>query len=166
MSLHEIQRPKDIHQVIKRMLFSGKKPKDIARITQTSVDTVRNVKNCRLMKLALARMHEKADGEVIEVESRIQELLDPALDGLSEIIIDGTLDRSPIEDKDRIGVMERMLSRGGFPTTPNKAIGGVASKVGTTIIERVRARALELATDSGQIVMETTIESVTTTEVT
>jgi hypothetical protein len=147
-----LQELRDNHQVIKRLLFMGKSPAEISRTLGVTTQTVSNVRNSKLMRIALERLHKQADKDVVEIESRIQSLLKPSLDKLEEVINDGTLDGELVEVGDRLGVIERSLGRGGFPSNPRVDINKGGSNVTKTTIERVKARALQLAEGSGQMV--------------
>ena len=146
-----MQELRDNHQVIKRMLFLGRSPGEISRVLGITTQTVSNVRNSGLMRLALKRLHSNADKNVVKVEQRIQSLLVPSLDKLEEVIRDGTLDGSLVDISDRLHVIEHAIGRGGFPSNPQVDRDRNLSAVTKTTIERVKIRALQLAAGSGQL---------------
>ena len=148
------------HHVIKRMLFLGRTPTEISRVLGVTTQMISNVKNSGLMQVALGRLQDEADVDVVKVEQRIQQLLSPSLDKLEEVVKFGTLDGEVVEVDSRLRVLQNSLGRGGFPTNPKIEGGKDDSKVGRTTIEKVKMRAFELAKESGQIV-ELESESVT-----
>jgi DNA-binding CsgD family transcriptional regulator len=147
-----LQQLREKHHKIKRMLFMGKSPAEISKTLGVTVQTISNVRNSKLMRLALSRMHVETDKEVVEIESRINKLLAPSLEKLEEVIRDGTLDGDLVDKSDRLKVIEHALGRGGYPSNPKVEGNRGTSSVTKTTIERVKARALQLAEGSGQMI--------------
>jgi DNA-binding transcriptional MerR regulator len=147
-----LKQLRDNHHVIKRMLFLGRKPEEISKVLGVTTQTVSNVRNSGLMKVALNKMHKEADERVVEVEQRIQNLLPSSLDKLEEVITYGTLDGDKVDVGERLKVLEHSLGRGGFPSNPQVERSGGRGSVTRTTIEKVKMRAMQLAAGSGQLV--------------
>jgi len=116
---YSIQHLWSIHHEILRRTFLGQKAPVVARVLGITSQTVSNTINSDLGRQILARMHDKGEDSVVDVQQRIIEHAPEALD----VIVDSMKDHNE-DSKLRTALAKDILDRAGLGA-PRKIEGKV-----------------------------------------
>jgi len=137
------------HHQIKDLLFLGYSNEEICATLNCSPHLVSTVKNSPIIKDQLALMHAAAEGEIIDINKQIKNLVPKVLLGLSEIINSGSLDNEPVSQRLRVKEFNNLLDRYMGKPTQNIKTQNINLHFTKEELDEMKMRAVEVLGKNG-----------------
>jgi hypothetical protein len=132
------------HHQIKDLIFLGYTNEEICATLNCSAQLVSTVKNSPIIKDQLALMHAAAEGEIIDINKQIKNLVPKVLLGLSEIINNGSLDHEPVSQRVRVKEFNNLLDRYMGKPTQNIKTQNINVHFTKEELDEMKMRAVEV----------------------
>ena len=140
----------DLHHQIVRRIFLGQKNTEIAKALNCTKEHVSTVRNSDIVKTELAKMHQTATNNAVDIAKQISEQAPKALKVLEKLMNDETVNPAT-----RARIAMDQLDRSGNAAPKQTNI--LHAHLTSADIQELKKRALQLGTDNGVVVEEAEI---------